>query len=74
MSNSIKVMAAVLIVAGALALVYGGFSYTRRDKAASIGPVDLMVDKKERVNLPVWMGVGAILVGGSLLLVGNRKL
>ena len=73
MSNTIRVIAAVLIVAGALALVYGGFSYTRRTTAASIGPLDLMVDKQERVNLPVWMGVGAILVGGSLLLVGNRK-
>jgi LPXTG-motif cell wall-anchored protein len=33
----------------------------------------MSVDQKETVNVPVWAGVGAILVGAGLLLVGSRK-
>jgi len=28
---------------------------------------------KETVNIPVWAGVGAIVVGGVLLLFGGKK-
>lgn len=57
----------VLIVIGVLALIYGGFSYTREKGDAKIGPVEIEVTEKERVNVPVWAGVGAIAVGGLLL-------
>ena len=63
----------VLIVAGALALVYHGFTYTKDSHDAKIGPVELSVKNKETVDVPTWAGVAAILVGGALLLVGNRK-
>jgi drug/metabolite transporter (DMT)-like permease len=63
----------VLIVAGVLALVYHSFSYTKDSHDAKIGPVELSVKNKETVDVPTWAGVAAILVGGALLLVGNRK-
>ncbi len=71
--NTIKIMAIVLIVAGALGLVYGGFSYTRETTTAQVGPLELSVKDKQTVNVPVWAGVGAILAGGVLLLAASRK-
>ena len=71
--NAIKMAAMGLIVVGILALVYGGFSYTKDTHDAKIGPLELSVKDKERVNIPVWAGVGAIVIGGGLLLVRQER-
>jgi len=71
--DAVKIAAIILIVAGILALVYGSFRYTKETHKASIGPIDLAVKEKQRVNVPVWAGVGAIVIGGVLLVVGNKK-
>jgi len=71
--NAIKSVAIVLIVAGVLALLYGGFSYTKDTTAVKLGPIELSVKEKETVNVPIWVGVGAIVVGGLLLVVGGKK-
>jgi TRAP-type C4-dicarboxylate transport system permease small subunit len=62
-----RVLALVLIVAGALALLYGGFTYTKKTHETKIGPIEFAVKDKETVNVPVWAGIGAIVVGGALL-------
>lgn len=67
-----KIAAILLLVAGALGLAYGGFSYTKETHQADVGPVHFSVDEKQRVNVPVWAGVSALVVGG-LLLVGGKK-
>ena len=71
--NSIKGVAIVLIAAGVVALAVGSFSYTKETHEAHIGSLDLSVKDKERVNLPVWAGVGAIVIGAGLLLAPVRK-
>jgi hypothetical protein len=71
--SSMKMVAFVLLVAGALALAYGGFSYTKETHDADIGPIHMSVDEKERVNIPVWAGVGAIVLGGVLLAGGFKR-
>ena len=71
--NPIKGVAILLIAAGALALAVGGFSYTKETHEAHIGSLDLSVKDKERVNVPVWAGVGAIVIGAGLLLAPIRK-
>ena len=71
--NTIRMLAIALIVGGALALAYGGFSYTKETHTADIGPLHLAVEEKQRVNIPLWAGIAAI-VGGVLLLgAGTRK-
>ena len=70
--NVVKVIAILLIVAGALGLVYQQFSFTRQTTQAKLGPLELSVKEKETVNVPVWAGVGAIVVGGLLLVLGGR--
>lgn len=71
--NSTRIIGIVLIVAGALGLAYGGFSYTKDTTAVKLGPLELSVQEKQRVNVPLWAGIGAIVVGGLLLVVGGRK-
>ena len=67
-----KMIAILLIVGGALGLVYGGFSYTKETHQADVGPLHLQVNEKQHVNVPVWAGVVGI-VFGALLLVVSRK-
>jgi hypothetical protein len=63
----------VLIVAGILGLVYGGITYTRETHNAKIGDIEMSVHEDRRVNVPVWAGVGALVVGGIILLVPRKK-
>ena len=70
--NSLKIAGLVLVAAGILGLIYGGFTYTKDTHEAKIGPFEMAVKEKETVNIPVWAAVGAIVLGG-LLLVGGRK-
>jgi len=65
--NSMKMMAIALLVAGALALAYGGFSYTKETHDADIGSLHLSMDETERVNIPMWAGLGLVVLGGVLL-------
>lgn len=72
--SGIKILAIVLIVAGVLALVYGSFSYTKDTHDVKLGPIDFSIKEKEKVNIPVWVGVGAIAIGCALLLIRNKNM
>lgn len=69
----LRIVGIVLIVAGALALAYGGFSFTKETHKAEIGPLKLSVAEKENVNVPQWAGLAAIVGGVVLLVAGGRK-
>lgn len=71
--NAIRVTALVLIVAGVLALVYGGFSYTKETHQAKLGPIELSVAEKQNVNIPLWAGIAAVVGGGLLLVFGSKR-
>ncbi len=71
--NPVKLVSVALIVAGLLGLLYGGFSYTKDTTAVKVGPIELSVKEDKTVNIPIWVGVGAIVAGGLLLLLGSRK-
>lgn len=71
--TGLRITAIVLIVAGTLGLIYGGFSYTSRSSETEWGPLNLSVDKRESVNIPFWVGAGAIAIGAALLLIRRRS-
>jgi uncharacterized membrane protein YidH (DUF202 family) len=71
--SGMKILGIILIVGGILGLVYGGFSYTKETHEAKLGPLELQVEEKERVNVPMWAGVAAVVVGAALLLAGGKK-
>jgi len=70
--GSTKIIAIVLIVLGVLGLAYGKFSYTKETHDAKIGPVEFSVKDKETVPVPMWAGIGLIVVGVGVLVMGKR--
>jgi len=71
--NTTKIVGIVLIVAGTLGLIYGGFSYTKEKHDVKLGPLEFSVVEKEQVNVPIWAGAGAIAIGVALILFGGKK-
>lgn len=71
--NSLRITAIALLVAGALALAYGGFSYTKDTTAVKLGPLELTVKEKQKVNVPLWAGLAAMIAGGLLLVLGKGR-
>ncbi len=62
-----KALGALLVVAGVLALIYGGISWTREDTVIDAGPIEVTADKTESLALPPLAGI-AMLIGGVVLL------
>jgi uncharacterized membrane protein YidH (DUF202 family) len=67
-----KVLGAILIAGGVLALVYGSFSYTKKTHKLDVGVAELKYDEKEKVQVPPWVGVAAIVAGAAVLLIGRK--
>ena len=71
--KSTGLVGVVLIIIGIISLVYGGFTYTKREKVLDLGPIQATAEKKETVPFPPILG-GICLVGGIVLVVaGGRK-
>lgn len=70
--DTTKLIGIVLIIAGCLGLVYGGFSYTKQTSAVKLGPLELKVQEKEQVNIPLIVSAAGIVVGVVLLVVGRK--
>jgi len=71
--NPTKLVGIVLIVAGCLGLAYGGFTYTKETSAVKLGPLELKVQEKETVSVPLIVSAGAIAIGVFLLVAVGRK-
>jgi LPXTG-motif cell wall-anchored protein len=71
--SALKLVAVLLIAAGIMGLVYGGITYTKTTHDAKVGPFELSIKDRKTVHVPVWAGVGAIVVGGALLLVRRKQ-
>ncbi|CAN5130578.1 MAG: hypothetical protein H0W36_13380 [Gemmatimonadetes bacterium] len=68
-----KVLGVALLILGVLAMIFGGFSYTKDRQSADFGPIEIEVEEKERVPVPLWLGAVLVVAGGALLLVPARK-
>jgi len=71
--NPTKLIGIILIVAGGLGLAYGGFSYTKQTTALKLGTMELKVDEKKTVDVPMIVSAGAIAIGIFLLVAAGRK-
>lgn len=67
-----RMIGIVVLAAGILALVYGGFSYTRQTHDVKVGSLEISLSEKQRVNVPLWAGVILAVVGGGLLIAGKK--
>jgi len=68
----VRIIAIVLIVAGALGLAYGGFTYTQATHEAKLGPIGVSVDENKIVSIPLWISAAAVAIGGAVLLFGGK--
>jgi TRAP-type C4-dicarboxylate transport system permease small subunit len=71
--GGLRLIGIVLIVGGVLGLIYGGFTYTKKNHEAHLGPVVLSVKEKETVNVPLWISVAAVVVGGVMVMSGRKN-
>ncbi len=71
--TAMRLIGAVLLVLGLAGLLTGGFSFTKETTQAKLGPLELTVKEKESVNVPQWLSLGAMLIGGVVLVMGFRK-
>lgn len=68
-----KIIGILLIAAGALGLIYGGFTYTKETHSAKLGPIVLQVKEKETVYVPIILSAAAIGLGVLLLVAFRNK-
>jgi hypothetical protein len=71
--NAMKITGIVLIVLGLAGFFTGGFSFTKETTKAQIGPLQINVQEKQSVGIPEWLSIGAVVIGGLLLVMGFRK-
>jgi hypothetical protein len=63
----------VLIVAGALALVYQGITYDRDRTVLEVGPITATAETRETIPIPPVLGGLAIAAGVVLLVMSRRQ-
>ena len=68
-----KIVGVVLVAAGALGLIYGGFTYTNEKHSAKLGPVVLPVQERKTVYVPVIISAAALALGMILLVALRSK-
>jgi hypothetical protein len=67
-----KIVAVLLILAGIVALAYGGFTYTTHKRAVDLGPLQIERTTHHQVLIPPLLGAAGILVGGALLFLSSK--
>jgi uncharacterized membrane protein len=67
-----RTLGLVLIVLGAVMLIWTGFTYTKKEKVVDAGPIQISADKEKSVNWPPYAG-GILLIGGVVLFVSGRR-
>jgi len=63
----------LLIVAGVLALVYQGITYTTRENVFKLGPIEANKETRKTIPLPPVIGGVALVAGIALVVAGGRK-
>lgn len=70
--NPTRLIGIILIAAGGLGLIYGGFTYTKETTGIKLGPLELQVKEKETVSIPLLLSAGAIAFGVFLVAIGRK--
>ena len=68
-----RMIGILLIVIGAVGVIWGGVTYVKDRDTTHLGPVDIVVEHKDRVSMPPVAGVAALVAGGLLVGVSSRK-
>ena len=69
-----KAAGIVILIVGLFMTLYTGFSYVTKEKVVDLGPVEITKDNEHSVNWQPVVGIAAMVIGGSLLIAGRKKL
>lgn len=72
-SRNMKMIGLILIIAGAIGIIWGGIGYIKDRDTTHIGPVDIVVEEKGRVPIPPLVGVAALVAGGLMVGMSSRR-
>lgn len=67
-----KSVGLILVVIGAILLIWTGFTYTKKEKIIDAGPIQVSADREKTVNWPPYAG-GIVLLAGVIILVSSKK-
>ena len=67
-----KLIGALLIIFGIVALVLGGITYTKREKVLDIGPIKATAEHEKTIPLSPIVGIASLAGGIALLVAGSR--
>jgi uncharacterized membrane protein len=67
-----KSVGIILVVVGIAMLIWGGFTYTKKEKLIDAGPIQISADRQKTVDWPPYVG-GVVLVVGVVLLITAKK-
>ena len=67
-----KIAGILLIIAGAISLIYGGISYTSKEKAIDMGPLQVYRTEHHYFPVPAIFGF-VVLVGGGVMIYAGTK-
>lgn len=70
--SPIRIIGMLLLIAGVIAIAYGGFSYTKETHDVDLGPLEIEVEEKEHVNIPLWAGIAAVVAGTAIMFSDRR--
>jgi uncharacterized membrane protein len=62
----------VLIIIGAIMIIWTGFTYTKKEKIVDAGPIQISADRQKTVNWPPYLG-GILLIGGIVIIATAKK-
>ncbi|MCC8423454.1 hypothetical protein [Mucilaginibacter sp. UR6-11] len=67
-----KLIGIILIILGAIMIIWTGFTYTKKEKVIDAGPIQISADRQKTVNWPPYLG-GILLIGGIVVVATSKK-
>jgi hypothetical protein len=68
-----RIAGLIFIVAGIVALIYQGITYTKKRDTVQVGPIGITAEQKETIPISPVIGAALVVVGAGLLLASRRK-
>jgi hypothetical protein len=69
-----KTAGIILLVLGLLMTIYSGYTYVTKEKVLDIGGIEITSDKEHTINWQPYVGLGIIVIGGTVLVMSKKKL